>query len=135
MAYCRWSSDNWNCDLYCYEDVSGGFTIHIAGRRRIGEIPSDRWEDFMSGRIGAEEFAKLHREQLDVADNLPLIHIDLPHAGECFNEASLEEFKNRLLYLRGLGYNFPDHVLDQIDQEIRERDSNAAAADQDRGCS
>ena len=39
MSYCRWSSDNWKCDLYCYEDVSGGITTHVAGNRIVGDIP------------------------------------------------------------------------------------------------
>lgn len=26
MSYCRWTHD---CDLYCYEDVTGGWTIHV----------------------------------------------------------------------------------------------------------
>jgi hypothetical protein len=32
MAYCRFSED---CDLYCYDDSSGGFTSHFwAGKQR-----------------------------------------------------------------------------------------------------
>lgn len=35
MSYCRWSSDNFNCDLYCYES-DFGFETHLAsGRRRV----------------------------------------------------------------------------------------------------
>src|SRR5687767_6611694 len=39
MSYCRWSTDDFQCDLYCYEDVSGGFTTHVAGRRKIWDAP------------------------------------------------------------------------------------------------
>jgi hypothetical protein len=48
--------------------------------------------------------------------------IDLPHAGGSFEDSSLEAFKARLLYLRSIGYHFPDCVLDEIGDEIRERD-------------
>lgn len=118
MSYCRWSSDNWKCDLYCYEDVSGGWTTHVAGRRRVGEIPDDRREDFFARRISAEEFFHLHNRQMEVLGTLPMEDIDLPHAGETFHDGSLQEFKDRLLMLRKIGYHFPDYVLTDIDEEI-----------------
>lgn len=118
MSYCRWSSDNWKCDLYCYEDVSGGWTTHVADRRRVGFVPDDRWGDFVRGVISAQEYADLHRAQMDILSNLPMEDIDLPHAGETFNDASLEEFKDRLLYLRSIGYHFPDYVLERVNEEI-----------------
>jgi DNA repair photolyase len=33
MSYCRWSSDYFNCDLYCYESNSG-YETHVAAYRR-----------------------------------------------------------------------------------------------------
>lgn len=39
MSYCRWSSDHFECDAYVYEDVSGGWTTHVAGRRRKTKLP------------------------------------------------------------------------------------------------
>ena len=32
MSYCRWSSMDYDCDLYIYESESG-FEIHVARRR------------------------------------------------------------------------------------------------------
>lgn len=118
MSYCRWSSDNWKCDLYCYEGHA--FITHVAGRRRVGHIPDDRWEDFVLGRITAEEYAKLHSEQMEAVAACGFEDITLPHAGETFEDGDLESFKERLLYLRGLGYHFPDYVLETIDNELAE---------------
>lgn len=87
MSYCRWSSDNFECDLYCYSDVNGGYTTHVAGRRRQGD---------------------------------ELVAIGLPHDGKTFNDATLEEFKERLLSLRAAGYSFPNYVLETVDAEIAE---------------
>ena len=39
MSYCRWSTDNFKCDLYCYEDVNGGFTTHVASNRPSPPYP------------------------------------------------------------------------------------------------
>lgn len=36
MSYCRWSSlceDGQESDVYAYEDVRGGYTVHVAGRK------------------------------------------------------------------------------------------------------
>ena len=41
MSYCRWSSMNSMCDVYVYEDDAGGWTTHVAAKRRIlPPIPS-----------------------------------------------------------------------------------------------
>lgn len=119
MSYCRWSSDDWKCDLYCYEDAGGGWTTHVAGRRRIGEVPPDFWDKFVAQEITPKEYTKLHNEQMEVLSTLPFEDITLPHAGETFNDPTLGAFKARLVHLRSLGYHFPDYVLDTIDKEIR----------------
>ncbi len=129
MSYCRWSSDSWKCDLYCYADVSGGYTTHVAGRRRVGNIPDDKWDDFALGKITADEFIKLHSAQMKAVEACDFEEITLPHSGETFNDPDLESFKKRLLYLRGLGYSFPDHVLSTIDEEMAEE----AATERDHG--
>jgi len=130
MSYCRWSSMDWTCDLYCYEDVAGGWTTHVAGRRRVGDIPSDRVNDFCEGKISGEEFMRLHQEQMRVLETLPLVDIELPHAGETFSDPSLEDFRERLVGLRSLGYRFPDHVFESIDEEIAEAVKSGEAKNQ-----
>jgi hypothetical protein len=67
MSYCRWSSDHFDCDVYVYEDVSGGWTTHVAGRRRRNPLPDeiramypDDWRDadavdrYMAAQAAAE---------------------------------------------------------------------------------
>lgn len=41
MSYCRWSSDDFQCDVYCYE-ADEGFIIHVAVSRPVlkdGDLP------------------------------------------------------------------------------------------------
>ena len=35
MSYCRFSSDDWQCDVYVYADVAGGWTTHVAAVRFV----------------------------------------------------------------------------------------------------
>lgn len=60
----------------------------------------------------------LHKAQLDAVDKCELVKIGLPHDNETFNDSTLEEFRERIIYLRGLGYSCPDYVIETIDQEI-----------------
>ena len=121
MSYCRWSSDDWQCDLYCYEDVSGGWTTHIAGRKPIGvprespfpvDVPEHEKEAAIKAWVDSHNAAMKFLETAEYRD------ITLPHAGDTFNDPTLEAFKERLLYLRSLGYRFPDYVLETVEQEI-----------------
>ncbi len=116
MSYCRWSSDDFGCDLYCYEDVNGGWTTHVARNRVIGEVPP--MPDLLSTK--PDEFLASYRAQvafLERADRKP---IGLPFDGHSFNDPDLPSFKARLLELRAAGYRFPDSVLVAVDQEIAE---------------
>lgn len=121
MSYCRWSSDDWKCDLYCYEDFMGGWTTHVAGRKAIGvpkelPFPYGRPED----KQAIQNWVKSHQEVMEYLKTAEYRTITLPHAGETFNDATLGDFKARLLQLRWLGYNFPDYVLEAVDEEIKE---------------
>ena len=35
MSYCRWSSDDFQSDVYVYEDCRGPWVVHVAGRRHV----------------------------------------------------------------------------------------------------
>ncbi len=124
MSYCRWSSDNWRCDLYCYEDVSGGWTTHVAGRRRVGEIPAVDWRFLGTDHA---EFTRQYDAQNAALDSTELVDIGLPYDGDTFHDYSLEDFRERVVMLREAGYSCPDYVLEDIDEEIRERDEAASA--------
>jgi hypothetical protein len=115
MSYCRWSCDDFKSDLYCYEDVSGGWTTHVAARRVIGDVPSWSWKDTPEKMAAA---MKARQECLATASYEPM---GLPHDGETFNDQTLKDFKARLLSLRELGYHVTEHALLMVDQEIAEQ--------------
>jgi hypothetical protein len=114
MSYCRWSSDAFRCDLYVYESCGGGFRVHVAASRIVGEAPhvdEDAAPEAMSAQINA---------QLEFVTGAEHVAIDLPHAGETLVEPDLVALRARLVALRELGYRFPDDVLARIDAEIAE---------------
>ena len=48
MSYCRWSSDDFQCDVYVYESVAGGFVTHVAANRVVFRMNCLPW--FLSSR-------------------------------------------------------------------------------------
>lgn len=121
MAYCRWSTDLGRCDIYAYADVAGGYTVLVATRKRA--VPDDwidPFRDVLAGRISAAEWADRANAMYRELSYLPLCDIDAPSAGKSFNVATLGDLKELLLSLRDEGLRFPDSVLAEIDDEMRE---------------
>lgn len=150
MSYCRWSSMNWRCDVYVYEDVSGGWTTHVAGGRRvIGPIPDipfgwlprfgaewnreTRSVDYPSAwhrRAAHAIYAvatcwyRLHMFTLDL---IPLRPIGLPHDAESFSDPTAAACADRLEALRALGYIVPQSAIDALRAEHAAGPDNVVA--------
>jgi hypothetical protein len=116
MSYCRWSSDDFKCDLYCYEDVSGGFITHVASNRVVGEVPRLEWEDLETNIDQFMASSKAQSAFLETAERRP---IGLPCDGQRFNDPDLDSFLARLEALRAMGYHLPDYVLEDVRDEIK----------------
>ena len=118
MSYCRWSSLNWMCDVYCYEDVSGGWTTHVATNRRVREpVPGE--VDFSTSTL--EEWADAHNRTMDDLENISLEPIGLAYDGDTFNDPTLESFRDRLFMLREAKYIIPDCVFEEIREELAQK--------------
>lgn len=141
MSYCRFSSMNWMCDVYVYEHCDGGWTTHVAGRRRaIPPIPSlplhrfprwgGRWDQErretlyptrwhrLAAHIGFRIYGLwdrlLHQPTLDL---IPLRDIGLPHDGAAFNDETPGKCADRLEALRAIGYKVPQYAIDALREE------------------
>jgi hypothetical protein len=127
MSYCRWSTDNFKCDLYCYGDVNGGYTTWVAGNRAIGDIPKlPDWPKpgTTPPENWAQEMTDAMKKQHDFLENCEREDITLPYAGECFNDPTLEAFRDRLIELRRVGYYFPFEIIDELEEEIKKEQSS-----------
>ena len=114
MSYCRFSCDDWSSDVYCYEDVNGGYTTHVAGNRLVGEVP--KVPHIL--RASPDEWTKAHNVQMAWLRSAERTLIDLPHAGAMFNDPTPEAAHERLLSLRALGFHVPDHAIEALAEEI-----------------
>jgi hypothetical protein len=117
MSYCRWSSDDFMCDLYCYQsDVA--YVTHVAQRRPyIRPFPAPRLT-LLDKRFGFIRWRMqnwLHGLTLSL---IPRRTLTLPHAGESFYDGDITAFYWRLVHLRSLGYQFPSYVLAAVTEEM-----------------
>lgn len=144
MSYCRWSSMNWMCDVYVYEDVSGGWTTHVATRRRIippiPDVPIWRIPQFggkwspetrrltypsrwhrIAARVVAWPFwfwhNHVHSRSLDL---IPSKTLRMPGAGESFNDPTAAACADRLESLRSVGFIVPQYAIDSLREESSE---------------
>lgn len=125
MSYCRWSSMNWACDLYIYESVYDCWTIHVAGRKRVGELPPEAdWDLINPGHTQEQmdEFMRQYNANMEAVTATPLVPIELPHAGETFDLATPGECADKVEELMALGYVCPDYVVEQLRAEQAEMD-------------
>jgi len=114
MSYCRWSSDDFQCDLHCYE-AEDGYVTHVASRRYIikEELPPIKVKH-RSGWAARQELV------LRIIRNSELVPIGLPCDGKCYKDETLKEIRDRVAGLIAMGYHAPSKVLKTIDAELKE---------------
>lgn len=120
MSYCRFSSDNWKCDVYCYGASGGTFVTHVAKNKTVGEAPPLNWDFLKSpdNEESIEQFMEQHKAQmawLETAERKP---IGLEYDGDTFQDPDLHQFLVTLKMLKGAGYNVPQYVIDEVELEI-----------------
>lgn len=138
---------NWQCDVYVYESVDGGWVTHMASRRRIippiPDIPIHRLPTFgatwdgnsirparypsrahrLAHRLSLRLWAFWHRYVHMVSMHLiPLRKINGPYDGQTFNHDSPGECAQWLGWIRQMGYNVPDYAIRELNNEQKELD-------------
>ena len=145
MSYCRWSSDFGECDVYVYEDVHGGWTTHVAGRRLKHRVPDEIrnmpvfGED---GKFNGDVWIEREKAQRKWRESLPsdeyqartidgdpvtcytpkdseyVSLIDISEfAGESFNSDTPDECADLLEEIRNSGLNVPQYAIDELREE------------------
>ena len=146
MSYCRFSSDNWRCDVYVYERSGGGWATHVAGNRHIVPPIPDivngaldtalyRWSGVMfAGDIKKAvypirwrwavcrawlSFVVLWRNRVHLASvrAIPRRNIGLPHDCETIYTTTAAECAELLESLKAMGYRVPQYAINALREE------------------
>lgn len=124
MSYCRWSNDDFQCDLYCYEHVDGTWTTHVATNRPVWTPPEGgTLLDIPKPDEPKEAFDAWlvkHNARHEALDKAEHVEIGGSYDGQTFKDATIDDFLARLLALREAGYNVPDYVIETVKEEVAE---------------
>lgn len=119
MSYCRFSSDDFTSDVYTYEDVSGGWTTHVAGNHIVwnegvlDDLPTDELDRYVAvmnlmGDLLADPWENENYTREDV---------DHPDAGLRFNDPTPGDCADRLERYKREGLNVPQYAIDSLREE------------------
>lgn len=114
MSYCRWSSFDFACDIYAYEDVHGGITIHVA-KSKVNYAeplpPPIAFDDI-------EAWMKRSSVVDSIIGRSEFVPIGGPHDGETYSSLDYADAVNTLFSLKQDGYRFPLSIIDAIVDEF-----------------
>lgn len=132
MSYCRFSSENFGSDVYVYESCYGGWTTHVASRRRvippIPDLPLSL--SFKPPRFYFSIWSWWHKHlHLRSLDLIPLRPIGLPHDGDGFGDDTPGACADRLESLRAMGYRVPQYAIDALRREQAEGYTSESASE------
>lgn len=120
MSYCRWSSDDFACDVYVYESASG-WEIHVAAKRMVPAEPmppNGGEDDAIPFNVNA--YIARHNEVVRIARISEHAPIGLLLDGESYREHSPGDAADRLEEIRAAGYNVPQYAIDELREEEAE---------------
>jgi len=119
MSYCRWSNDDYQCDVYVYDSVHDCVAIHVAGNRVTppGPAPAPIGDWWARGDAGISDYMTRSKAVEEWLATGTRATIGLPHDGETFEEPDAKAAADKLEYLRGLGYNVPQYAIDALREE------------------
>ena len=123
MSYCRFSSDDYQCDVYCYASVSGYYVTHVASNRPVldGTLPpAVPWE-----KDNADAWLARHEAVMAWVEKAERKPIGLPHDGETFDDPTASDAADRLQMLKDAGYNVPQYAIDALREEAGDQWANA----------
>lgn len=124
MSYCRFSSNDFQCDLYVYESEEG-YVVSVAANRvellttlpELGDEPDHETSTEDERRAFVNQIVARHTavmQALDDPDKHRRTAIDLEYAGETQVFDGPKEAGEFIQKLRELGYRFPDYVLEAL---------------------
>ncbi|MGC0142769.1 hypothetical protein [Pseudactinotalea sp. Z1732] len=107
MSCCRWSTDDFHCNIYAYPS-SEGVVIHVAVRRTHFTAPLP--DPVPLTPATAFEWAERHTRVAQMLQHAEREWIDLPHAGRTINEPGQAHPARQLRRLANLGFRAPQRV-------------------------
>ena len=112
MSYCRFSTNDHQCDVYVYESRDG-IATHVSSGKYVFLEPLPDPVPFDDTDAWWARHAVIRKLIASAA----IVPIGLPHDGECRIRQTHHEAAKWLEYLRGIGYRVPQHAIDGLRED------------------
>ncbi|SRR5579883_547443 len=133
MSYCRFSSDDYQCDVYVYAHIAGYWTTHVASNRYAFQEPLPSQVSWVPGACNDDWF-KRHEKVSQMVRKAKLVNIGLAHDGQTFDDPTPEACADRLEQLRAAGYVVPQSAIDRLREEAAHGDRAGESTSREPGC-
>jgi hypothetical protein len=112
MSFCRWSSDDYTCDLYVYQHHAGHYVIHVAA----GRFDFDR--STLPALDGTTtRWIERHMEITKRIESAKTVPIGLPYDGKSCICNSRPHLVKVMRELKEMGYCVPDWAITNVEVE------------------
>jgi hypothetical protein len=118
MSYCRWSSDNFQCDVYVYASKEGWAT-HVANSRSEPS-PSFPWWAMSIPILSTIAWRIWSKRSKQWSANRTLTPIGLSRDGQSYYDDCPICCADRLQEMKEEGYLVPQYTIDELREEANE---------------
>lgn len=121
MTICRFSHDQYRCDIYTYQSEDG-YVLHVAGTRLLWDPPLDPMSP-EALNLPAAQWSTVQSEYLEQLTRAPRAPLEHPEAGTSHTFATIRELKDKILELARTGIRIPAWLpatLDELASEEQE---------------
>lgn len=116
MSYCRFSSDDWQSDVYVWADISGGYRVEVAARRQTWDVPLPPKVDISDIDAWLDRWVAVSALLRDES-NWHWEDCPTDPGGNSYHHTTAGECADDLVRLRGLGFNVPQSAIDGLREE------------------
>ena len=115
MSFCRFSTNDFQCDVYAYADVAGGITVHVAANRVIYKEPLP--PEILLETDNHVAWVERHAKVMEMVEAAARESITAKHAGQSYFSLDIDSAVALLQELQTLGYVFPGYVIEDVQEE------------------
>lgn len=126
MSYCRWSSDDFECDIYAFASVYGTYEVWVAENKYVSEKEKPRSIAFPvpGDEKGMKAWLKRHHEMNEWITNASRERIGLACDGHQFSFMTPGDAAEKMEELKAMGYKVPQFAIDALKEEQKEEKQN-----------
>jgi hypothetical protein len=124
MSYCRWSNNDYECDIYAFASVYGTYEVWVAGSRYVSDEVKPRSMAFPvpGDDEGMKAWFKRNQELNEWISKARKEPIGLPCDGVQFSLMTPGDAADKMEELKAMGYNVPEYAIVVLREEQEEQD-------------